>query len=289
MESSSSSSRYRQLTHSYSNHKRFLLNHLIPAIDNQSCSICLSKIEEAAVITACLHAYCTHCIRRWSNQKRKCPLCNAQFASLFVDIDRSCLSFRTQRLLPPVKESVTKVNDNVRDVYSRRREFLARRRAIGISRELNAVSRRTRPLPKQRSFGQSNMLPRGVSKERILQWRASIYKQNMLAVPCPTRKSLEQGFMGRNGNREMLLKRIEPWIHRELHAVLGDPNPAILVHLVTSLFISSLEETRENNHLERLQPFLLERTSTFWHELRCFAESSLNMETYDTVVKYAKA
>lgn len=76
--------------------------------------------------------------------------------------------------------------------------------------------------------------------------------------------------MGRNrhGNKEMLVKRIEPWIHRELHAITGDPNPVILVHLVTSLFISSIEETQENNYLERLQPFLLERTSTFWHELR---------------------
>ncbi|KAI7746332.1 hypothetical protein M8C21_030583 [Ambrosia artemisiifolia] len=264
---SSSTSHSRQSVHSYPNHKRFLLNHLIPAIENQSCTICLNLIKEAAVITVCLHAYCTDCILKWSNQKRKCPLCNAQFSSLFVGIDRSSMSFRTQRLLP-VREAGTKVNDdNVRGVYGRRRDFMARRRAIGISRELNVVVRRTRPLPKQRSFGQSSMLPPGVSQERILRWRESIYKQNMLAVPCPTRKSLEQGFMGRNSNKEMLLKRIEPWIHRELHAVLGDPNPVILVHLVTSLFISSLEETRENNHLESLQAFLHEQTTAFWHEL----------------------
>ncbi|XP_076891724.1 uncharacterized protein LOC143543242 [Bidens hawaiensis] len=225
------------------------------------------------------------------------------------------MSFRTQHLLP-VR---AKVNRNVRDFDRRRRDFVAQRRlpaeqfmtfgsftgiprvsafifvyilftlrAIGISRELNAVNRRTRPLPKQRSFGQPGMLPPGVSKERILQWRASIYEQNMVAVPCPTRKSLEQVCIGRNSNKEILLKRIEPWIHRELHAVLGDPNPVILVHLVTSLFISSLERTHENNHLERLQPFLLGRTSTFWHELRCFAESSLNLEAYDTIVKYEK-
>ncbi|XP_076927875.1 uncharacterized protein LOC143591586 [Bidens hawaiensis] len=239
------------------------------------------------VITICLHAYCTDCICKWSDQKRTCPLCNTQFTSLFVQIDFNSMSFRTQHLLP-VRESGAKVNDNVRDFDRRRRDFVAQRRAIGISRELNVVNRRSRPLPKQRSFGQSSMLPPGVGKERILQWRASIYKQNMVAVPCPTRKSLEQGCMGRNSNKEMLLKRIEPWIHRELHAVLGDPNPVIFVHLVTSLFISSLERTHENDHLERLQPFLLERMSTFWHELRCFAESSLNMETYDTVVKYEK-
>lgn len=177
---------------------------------------------------------------------------------------------------------------------------MARRRAIGIAREeLNVVSRRTRPLPRQRSFGQSNMWPPGNNKARILQWRASIYEQNMRAVPCPSRRSLQEGIMGRKSNRETLvLERIEPWIHRELHAILQDPNPAVIVHLVTSLFISSLEETQqkapsgaygvENKNLQLLQPFLVERTSTFWHELRCFAESQFNMETYDTVVKYVK-
>ncbi|KAI3804616.1 hypothetical protein L1987_26303 [Smallanthus sonchifolius] len=184
MESSSSSSRCRQSVHSYRNHKLFLLTHLQPAIEDKSCTICLNQIEEAAVITVCLHAYCSDFIRKWSNRKRRCPLCNAQFASLFVGIDLSSMTFRTQHL-SPLKESSTKVESNIRYFYGRRR-------AIGISRELNVVNRRTRPLPKQRSFGQSNMLPPGVSKERILQWRASICEQNLLAVPCPTRKSLEQ-------------------------------------------------------------------------------------------------
>ncbi|KAJ9537304.1 hypothetical protein OSB04_030037 [Centaurea solstitialis] len=296
--SSSSSSRFRRS--SDGNRERFLHKHLWPAIRaSKSCPICLSQIQikEAALITVCLHAYCTNCIRKWSNLKRKCPLCNAKFEKLFVGIDFDSRSFHTKHL-SPLMESGGKFNNNVVDSNGRRRDFMAQRRVIGISREeVNVANRRTRPLPRQRSFGRSNMLPPGVNKERILQWRASIYERNLRAVPCPSRRSLEQGVMGRNSNRERLLQRIEPWIHRELHAVLGDPDPTILVHLVTSLFILSLEETykapsgpsgAENKHLERLRPFLSERTSTFWHELRCFAESSFNMETYDTVVKYVK-
>ncbi|KAI3692417.1 hypothetical protein L6452_32232 [Arctium lappa] len=293
MESSSSSCRRS----SYGNRERFLHKHLVPAIIGKSCPICLSRIQEPALITVCLHAYCTNCIRKWSNLKRKCPLCNAPFASLFVGIDLNSRTFRTKHL-PPLRESGGKFNNNIGDSNGRRRDFMDQRRVIGILREeLNVVNRRTRPLPRQRSFGQSKMLPPGINKEIILQWRASIYEQNLRAVPCPSRGSIEQGVMGRNSNRERLLQRIEPWIHRELQAVLGDPDPAILVHLVTSLFVSSLEETHkvpsgpsgvENNYLEPLQPFLFERTSTFWHELRCFAESSFNMETYDTVVEYVK-
>ncbi|XP_024995807.1 E3 ubiquitin-protein ligase Topors [Cynara cardunculus var. scolymus] len=291
----SSSSRCRRS--SYGNRERFLNKHLGPAIMGKSCPICLCRIEEAALITVCLHAYCTNCIRKWSNLKRKCPLCNAPFASLFVGIDFNSRTFRTIHL-SALREYGGKFNTNIGDLDGRRRDFMAQRRVIGISREeLNVVNRRTRALPRQRSFGQSKMLPPGVNKERILQWRTSIYEQNLRAVPCPSRGSLEQGVMGRNSNRERLLKRIEPWIHRELHAALGDPDPTILVHLVTSIFISSLEEAHkvpsrpsgvEKKYLEPLQPFLFERTSTFWHELRCFAESSFNMETYDTVVKYVK-
>ncbi|XP_023734122.1 uncharacterized protein LOC111881981 [Lactuca sativa] len=283
--SSSSSSRRKQSPYSNLNQERFLRKHLRPAITGKSCPICLSLIEEAAVITICFHAYCYDCIRKWSNLKRKCPLCNAEFGSLFVGIDLNTRTFRTKHL-SSLRD--TKFNNSIGHSNVRQRDFMAQRRAVGISREeLNVVNRRSRPLPRQRSFGQSKMLPPGVTKQRILQWRLSIYEQNLRAVPCPTRRSLEQGFIGRNSNKERLLERIEPWIHRELHAVLGDPDPVMLVHVVTSLFISALDKM-QNNHLQPLQPFLLEKTSIFWHELRCFAESSFNMETYDTVVEYVK-
>lgn len=111
------------------------------------------------------------------------------------------------------------------------------------------------------------------------------------AVHCPSRRPLEQDSMGRNHYKERLLQRLEPWIDRELNVVLGDSNPAVLVHLVTSLFISSLEEgtsrpdSEKVNCLKCLHPFLSERTITF---CGMNSESTLNMETYDTVVDYVK-
>ncbi|GKE22198.1 hypothetical protein Tco_1433710 [Tanacetum coccineum] len=47
--------------------------------------------------------------------------------------------------------------------------------------------------------------------------------------------------------KEHLLEIIEPWIHRELNAILRDPNPAVLFHLVAPLFISRLEEVPAMN------------------------------------------
>lgn len=91
------------------------------------------------------------------------------------------------------------------------------------------------------------------------------------------------------------MQRIGPWIRRELQAILGDPDPSVIVHVASSLFIASLENNInvhseqlnvEDESIAPLHRFLDDRTSMFWHELRCFAESSLNMETYDAVVEY---
>ncbi|KAH7843627.1 hypothetical protein Vadar_018983 [Vaccinium darrowii] len=72
----------------------------------------------------------------------------------------------------------------------------------------------------------------------------------------------------------MIEKKIEPWFRRELEAILGDPDPSVIVHVASSLFISGLQDSAlMNQHL------------LFF---RRFAESPFNMETYDTVVEYRK-
>lgn len=77
-----------------------------------------------------------------------------------------------------------------------------------------------------------------------------------------------------------ITERIEPWMRRELQAVLGDPDPSIIVHFASALFIKRLE--RENNGQSgqgggilvedqvssSLGIFLGDKEDTFWHELR---------------------
>lgn len=74
-----------------------------------------------------------------------------------------------------------------------------------------------------------------------------------------------------------LVQRIDPWIRRELQALLGDPDPSIIVHVASSLFIASLEgklnaaprqPSVEDDFWAPLRPFLLNQTDMFWHELR---------------------
>lgn len=87
-----------------------------------------------------------------------------------------------------------------------------------------------------------------------------------------------------NGVKERILQRIEPWIRRELQAILEDPDPSIIVHVAASLFIASLEKNLHvsssqpdvgDNLLAPLCPFLLDKTDTFWHELRYIINTKL--------------
>lgn len=241
-----------------------------------------------------MHAYCIDCIDQWSKLKRKCPLCNSQFDSWFFRFSFSSRSFCTQKLPPLVNEVKRFDGGDFNRAPSNR---LIARRVISSREDLDIGNLRTRPLPRLRSFGNPRAVPPDIIKERVLQWRKSVYEQHLQAVPCCNRKLQEQDILGKEGVKERILQKIEPWIQRELKAITSDPDPSILVHVTTSIYIAAIERKQnssgysgrvlvEDNYLEPLRPFLLEKTSMFWHELSCFAESCLNMDTYDTVVRY---
>lgn len=123
-----------------------------------------------------------------------------------------------------------------------------------------------------------------------------MYEQRLQAVPIlPHSRAFSHV---RNGfEKERVEQRIRPWIDRELKAILGDSDPSVIVHLVASLWVSSIEEKNgdpsvgvsgKGEFVEKLRPFLHDHTDMFWHELRCFAESPFTMETYDSVVEYRR-
>ncbi|KAG8370002.1 hypothetical protein BUALT_Bualt14G0072300 [Buddleja alternifolia] len=267
------------------------------SVIGKRCPICLRGVEirSAAILISCKHAYCIGCIRRWSDIKRNCPLCSANFTSWFSKINNK--DFREEKLLPFGRGKTVRSVHRDEEVLLRRRrsQFFEQKRLIRRSRETTSVQSHARVLPRQRSFGVPSHESPDVTANRIRQWRASIYERRLKAVPLTSKNGLVQKIVGNNGSKEMILRRIEPWIQRELQAVLGDPDPTIIVHVATSLFISRYEKKHENfrgqigvedDFLAPLRPFLHEQTEIFWHELRCFAESSFSMETYDTVVEY---
>uniref|UniRef100_A0A7N2LXK1 RING-type E3 ubiquitin transferase n=1 Tax=Quercus lobata TaxID=97700 RepID=A0A7N2LXK1_QUELO len=111
-----------------------------------------------------------------------------------------------------------------------------------------------------------------VIAERKLQWRASIYSRRLRAVSSPSQNCREQNVSGNIGAKERIVQGIGPWIWRELQAILGDPDPSVIVHVAFSLFIASLENNIsvhseqlnvEDESIAPLHRFLDDRTSIF--------------------------
>lgn len=276
------------------------------AMDDQPCPICLSPIHPAhlAVLCWCMHRFCTHCIQKWSLVKPFCPLCKQTFHGWYFNI-RSPSEFDRQ--------AVTSTATPLSSTNHRSGPSGVRRRT---ERQPTSMSRhnfkRSLPLQWRRSFRFSRKTaPRdleinaeGRATEEALRWRASIYRKSLRAVPVHVdrRMHVKQAPVSSPERKARIERRLEPWIRRELQALTDDSDPSLLVHFVLSLWIVVLtqregnEENRSNSNdrfedaqaVKHLEPFLEERASAFWHELRCFAESPYSLRTYDSVVAYRK-
>jgi hypothetical protein len=81
------------------------------------------------------------------------------------------------------------------------------------------------------------------------------------------------------------LERLEPWLDRELHVLLGAEEDVELV----KEFVLSLMRTYDLQSaaaMRELRPFFFERTEQFVHELVAFARSPFPMGVYDRYVQY---
>ncbi|XP_057871708.2 uncharacterized protein LOC131078083 isoform X2 [Cryptomeria japonica] len=270
---------------------------------SHGCPICLGDFHQSqlAVLTACMHKFCLKCIETWSSLQRKCPLCKRHFDGWIYDVQGSYKykEIRLSRLREEPQASVDRNNRGETDYH----------RTLQRARGQNFGSQRnTRPLPRRRNFGNSRFISslekRRIEEERAakraIRWRASIYSKCLRAFPpCLKKKTIiRQNNADNLAERKRLESRLEPWILRELEAILGEQDLTILVHLVFSLLFASLGEKAqkqnmdlmcsENEFICQLEPFLGDKASHFWHELRCFAESPFTMGAYDSVVEYQR-
>lgn len=101
-----------------------------------------------------------------------------------------------------------------------------------------------------------------------------------------------------------LLRKLEPWIRRDLQAILRTDDVEIIKAAVIGLlsrytiflFLQYVayhlpkdycrEHPRTDTAIDFLKDYLFEHSEHFLHELICFAKSPLNMEVYDATVQY---
>ncbi|KAJ7552073.1 hypothetical protein O6H91_06G040700 [Diphasiastrum complanatum] len=320
------------------------------------CPICLGAIEDGrhAVLWGCMHRFCIDCLEEWSRVRRSCPLCKAEYcgwnqASGFSgEIEKRCLpplefrpSFCLEDYRPSVAESEFSTRTSIshrtlerlgsgREVVRNTLTFRSRLRLqqLARARSVSRCFRRCLPLPRQRCFGPSvwpttserESVAVDAAAERVLRWRSSIYKRGLKARPFQMRKADGYHIMLSDPDAKLRAKqRLEPWIYRELQAVLGNSDPSLLARHVLSLWFAYTAKVAEKMQeivdsegenamttearkktrmrlecqlsetaIQDLKYFLGEEGPLFWHELRCFAESPFTLNTYDSIVIYSR-
>lgn len=117
--------------------------------------------------------------------------------------------------------------------------------------------------------------------------RKTIYTKSLTRLPLPKRRNAPAaaGDALQRVDQQAWGKRVEPWVKRELQAILSEEDVSLILLLVKSLIIKYGIAAPEVS--SKMQDYLFENTSTFIRELEGFVTSGLAMEIYDRVVEYA--
>eukprot|EP00850_Spirogloea_muscicola_P005308 SM000024S07770 [mRNA] locus=s24:340981:344080:- [translate_table: standard] len=215
--------------------------------DHPACPICLADLEDAnkAVLCWCMHSYCVSCIDQWSKVRRLCPLCKAEYIGWYYNIHGD--GSYEEKVLPllPVeskeKEAAGHWLDLVRDGGAREPGWLRHSR---VQLERQRQERRGRAGPARRGIYRSGLQAIKLGGNQEVNWQR---------LACD------------EATRRRMMRRLEPWVARELKALLKDSDVSLLVHFVLGIWTSHVEKRSGS---------------------RCFALSPYAMEAYDMLVQY---
>ncbi|GAA5877681.1 hypothetical protein JCM16303_000203 [Sporobolomyces ruberrimus] len=262
------------------------LDHPPPAADQDNddqdedvCAICLAPIDNKTVVYPCHHGqFCWNCIRAWTDQSRKCPLCLGPIEHLIHNI-RSAKDYSTYHLLP--LHTLTSSSSNLPPLRSSRRP--------------PPPSPSTSSLPRHALYGRQSIqtldtpTPRERLEEIALERRKYIYREGLYAKHVASNRYTgfkpfsPQVF---NLNQELKAKVIK-FIRRELQVF-----PAVDVSFLTTYLISiaSQLDLRSPAALRLVSDFLSDSDAQHLvHEVVTFARSPFSsLEGYDRFIQYGR-
>ncbi|GAA5939672.1 uncharacterized protein JCM15063_005251 [Sporobolomyces koalae] len=244
--------------------------------DEDPCAICLAPIENKTVVYPCHHGqFCWNCIRAWTDQSRKCPLCLGPIAHLIHNI-RSVKDYSTYHLLPlhtlPAPSSASSTS------------------------AIPPASRRgptPTSLPRHALYGKPPSLDTPTPRERLeeiaLERRKYIYREGLYAKHVASNRYTGFKPFGPNifSNNPDLKARVIGFIRRELQVF-----PAVDVAFLTTYLISiaSQLDLRSPSALRLISDFLSDTDAEHLvHEITSYARSPFkSLEAYDRFIQYGR-
>eukprot|EP01119_Soliformovum_irregulare_P016337 TRINITY_DN4707_c0_g1_i1.p1 TRINITY_DN4707_c0_g1~~TRINITY_DN4707_c0_g1_i1.p1 ORF type:complete len:308 (+),score=42.44 TRINITY_DN4707_c0_g1_i1:42-965(+) len=219
------------------------------------CSICLGPYQQATMTDTCFHMFCFLCILQWSQMgtNPKCPLCKTSFDSLIHEVISDKEYKRTYLIEEPKQTGAINLGSVYRQRWGRR------------SQEYSNDAKDT--------FGSTgHSLRRGV------------YLRGLHAIPPSNSASEKLTVRSINQKKSKWEGRLRPWMTRELQAILQEED----VDMIVSLFLAILHKhaISSKEAVAQFGQWIFEHAETFCHELECFANSPLDMHSYDRSVRY---
>ncbi|GAA5976830.1 hypothetical protein JCM10908_005644 [Rhodotorula pacifica] len=257
--------------------------------EEEHCAICLSPIENRAVVSPCHHGqFCWGCIRAWTDQSRKCPLCLGPIEHLIHNI-RSAKDYQIHYLLP--LHSVTGPADLVAAAggSSTSHASRARPRSAYPTLPRHALYGRSRFSSSARVDERDETTWREREEERALERRRYIYREGLYAKHVASNRYT--GFKPFSpqtfANNAELKAKVIKFIRRELQVF-----PAVDVAFLTTYLVSiaSQLDLRSPSAIRLISDFLSEQDAQHLvHEISTFARSPFaSLEGYDRFVQYGR-
>ncbi|KWU43543.1 hypothetical protein RHOSPDRAFT_34853 [Rhodotorula sp. JG-1b] len=266
--------------------------------EEEHCAICLSPIENRAVVSPCHHGqFCWGCIRAWTDQSRKCPLCLGPIEHLIHNI-RSAKDYQNHYLLPlPTASSSSDFVATFPPPPAARGGSFARSRPGAAT--MNPT------LPRHALYGRQSRTSRFSSsnrvderdeatwrereQERALERRRYIYREGLYAKHVASNrytgfKPFSPHTFSRN---EELKAKVIKFIRRELQVFPAVDVAFLTTYLVT---IASQLDLRSPSAIRLISDFLSEEDAQHLvHEISTFARSPFtSLEGYDRFVQYGR-
>ncbi|GAA5991348.1 hypothetical protein JCM5350_006992 [Sporobolomyces pararoseus] len=246
---------------------------------DELCAICLAPIDNKTVVFPCHHGqFCWNCIRAWTDQSRKCPLCLGPIEHLIHNI-RSTKDYSTYHLLPLHTLTASSSSSILPAPRSRR----------------PPTASSSSSLPRHALYGRQAMqnldtpTPRERLEEIALERRKYIYREGLYAKHVASNRYTGfKPFSPQTFSLNSDLKaKVIKFIRRELQVF-----PAVDISFLTTYLISiaSQLDLRSPAALRLVSDFLSESDAQHLvHEIVTFARSPFtSLEGYDRFIQYGR-
>ncbi|GAA5833976.1 hypothetical protein JCM11251_003579 [Rhodosporidiobolus azoricus] len=248
-------------------------------LDEEHCAVCLSPIENKTVVHPCHHGqFCWNCIRAWTDQSRKCPLCLGPIEHLIHNI-RSTKDYQIHHLLP----LSALASDGPLPPRA------GRRSTIHPALPRHALYGRNRHSSASRLNDLDETTWREREEERALERRKYIYKEGLYAKHVASNRYT--GFKPFTpqtfANNADMKARVIKFVRRELQVF-----PTVDISFLTTYLVSiaSQLDLRSAAAIRLISDFLSEQDAQHLvHEITTFARSPFtSLEGYDRFVQYGR-